>query len=99
MYKSLLVQTYWNRGELSDAAIRVRPLPGQGLDPTLNVECSRSMRTAHPVGTIFMIDAKLSFKGETPYLSSHYTWPYTIVSKEDAARHLSALSTSDDNGT
>lgn len=34
--------------------IRVRPLPGQNLPVYLVIECSRSIREAYPLGTVFL---------------------------------------------
>lgn len=43
--------------------IRVRPLPDQGLPTTLVIECSRSEREKHPLGTQFItIDVKVCVK-------------------------------------
>ena len=36
--------------------IRVRPLPGQNLPIKIVIECSRSERNAHPVGTKFITE-------------------------------------------
>ena len=48
-----------------------------------HVECSRDMRYAHPVGTRFRVYAKeTSKKGGTPFLYSHYNWPYEIVGRK-----------------
>jgi hypothetical protein len=36
--------------------IRVRPLPGQGLPKDILIECSRSERESHPLGTVFITE-------------------------------------------
>ena len=43
--------------------IRVRPLPDQGVPANVVIECSRSEREAHPLGTVFYCeDAKVCQK-------------------------------------
>ena len=75
-YLQVVVETYYgNRSH-----IRVRPVPGQSFPPTMDVECSRSMRKLHPLGTKFRIRAKETNKeGGKPFLYSHYNWPYEVV--------------------
>lgn len=36
--------------------VRVRPLNHQGLPTNMVIECSRAIRTEHPVGTIFIAE-------------------------------------------
>jgi hypothetical protein len=78
-YKEVIVETYTARGS-KKRKIRVRPILGQAFPQSMAVECSKSMRQVHPVGTRFRIYAKeTSRKGGNPFLYSGYTWPYTIV--------------------
>lgn len=43
--------------------IRVRPLPNQGISTHLVIECLKSIREAHPIGTKFYtIDCKVCKK-------------------------------------
>jgi hypothetical protein len=45
------------------------------------VECSKHMRYAHPVGTRFRVYAKeTSREGSPPFLYTHFSWPYEVVS-------------------
>lgn len=53
----IIVETYVSSGEPSSASLRVRPLSGQGVDPDLKVECSRSMRRQYPAGSLFRLNA------------------------------------------
>ena len=88
-YKHYFVETYLNPGEPSSKGIRVRPLPGQGMSPNVNVECSSRMRSTHPVGTVFRLQCKLSAReGGPPFLYSSFHWPYQVVSREEATRVL-----------
>ena len=68
--KTYLVTTFLNVGESSNALLRVKPLPGQGLPDDMRVECSRAMRRAHNIGTIFEITAKLTNREGNPF-----SWP------------------------
>ena len=87
--ETYLVTTFLNVGEPSNAHIRVKPLPGQGLPDDMRVECSRAMRSAHVVGTIFEINAKLTNKeGGKPFLVAPWNAPYNILSKEEAKRFI-----------
>lgn len=55
----VIVETFLNRGEPSNAQYRVRPLQGQGFDPSTRVQCSRAMRTSYPLGSKFRIPVDL----------------------------------------
>ena len=54
--------------------VEIHPVPGQAFSPELHVQCSRRMSDtgAYPLGTCFLLDAKLTDRlGGTPYL---YAW-------------------------
>lgn len=79
-YLQVVVETYSGVKAGKTSRIHVRPIPGQLFPVTMDVECSRSMRTQYPVGTKFRIYAKETSKeGGKPFLYSHYDWPYEIV--------------------
>lgn len=60
--------------------IRVRPVESEVYPPTTTVECPRSIRYQHPVGTKFRIRAKLTDReGGAPFLYSHHSWPMKVV--------------------
>ena len=59
-YKKYLIETFWGLSEQSEKKVRARPVAGQGLSPNMRVECSSSMRKNHPVGTKFIVDAKIT---------------------------------------
>lgn len=67
----IIVETYRPHGDASSASIRVRPLPGQGFDTALRVECSRSMRAQYPVGALLKLEVKLTDREGTPFLCAH----------------------------
>ena len=85
MYRDVVIETYVNPGDPSNAKIRARPLPGQGLDTEMKVECSRKMREGYPVGTKFVLKAKVIDRdGGTPFLYAHYNARYTVLSASEA---------------
>ena len=88
-YNEIIIETFENPGEPSSERIRARPLPGQGLDTRMRVECSSQMRGQYPPGTKLKIRAKVTdVLGGTPFLYSHYSWPYQVLSDEDAAKFI-----------
>lgn len=88
-YTNVVIQTYSASGERSPRAIRARPVPGQGLDPGMHVECSESMRTSHPVGSFLLVRAKVTDReGSPPFLYSYHGWSYTVLTKEQVKRWL-----------
>lgn len=79
-YKPVIVETFRQQGEPSDANLRVRPVSGQGLPVQMRVECSRDMRTKYPVGTKFRIKAKITNKeGGQEFLYSHYNSKFEVL--------------------
>lgn len=88
-YRNVAIKTYWNGGEPSVKVIRAHPLPGQGFDEDMHVECSSKMREDHPVGTVFVIRAQLKQKeGGTPFLYTSWQWPYEVVGEQVALREI-----------
>ena len=88
-YQYFIVTTFINVAEQSSAKYRVRPLVGQGLPTNMRVECSRSMRKDHPLGTLFKIQAQLINKeGGTEFLYSRFDWDYEVVTLEQAKQFI-----------
>lgn len=84
-YTEIVIETYENFGEPAAEKIRARPLPRQGFPTNMKVECSSKMRKKYPIGTKFKIMAKLSNReGGTPFLYTHYSWDYEVLSDEQA---------------
>lgn len=83
-YRYFIIGTYENRGEPSSKKVRAHPLPGQGVSAQLNVECSVAMREAYPPGTLFKVDCKVTDREETSFLYRHFSWPYEVVTREQA---------------
>lgn len=79
-YQQVVVETYYGVKAGKSSRIHVRPVQGQPFPPTMDVECSRSMRMLYPVGTRFRICAKETDKeGGKPFLYSRYDWPFEVV--------------------
>lgn len=55
----VIVETFLNPGEPSDAVYRVRPVNGQIFPSTMRVQCSRAMRQAFPLGSKFRLPLEL----------------------------------------
>lgn len=55
----VVVETFLNPGEPSDAHYRVRPISGQPFPTTMRVQCSRAMRQAFPLGSQFRLAVEL----------------------------------------
>lgn len=87
-YRHFIIETYENRGEPSSKKVRARPVPGQGVSPLLNVECSVAMRDAHPPGTLFKVDCKVADREGAPFLYRHFTWPYEVVTPAQARQFI-----------
>jgi hypothetical protein len=89
-YRKIVIETYsvtW--GDSTDAP-PARPLPGQGFDTNLNVECSKAMRRNHPIGTKFLVEAKLTEGYGTPFLYSSYRWSWKIVTNAEALEYINS---------
>ena len=88
-YHNVVIETYRNIHGGSSNSIRAHPLPGQGLDTSMNVECSSKMRKGHPVGTKFLLQAKVTDRdGGSPFLYAHYNAPYRVVSYDEAREFI-----------
>ena len=66
--------------------IHIRAVTGQGYRENMHAECSKALVRDHPVGTQFRLKARLKRKqGGRPFLYSHFTWPYEVVTKDERA--------------
>lgn len=83
-YRYVIIETFWHSGGGSKHSIRARPLLGQGLSTTMQVECSSSMRNMHPLGTKFKVLAKIKNTNLTPHLYTSWQWKYDVVSDDEA---------------
>ena len=79
-YRRVVVETFVGGARGHHGKIRVRPVEGEYYPSSMVVECSKDMRTRHPVGTKFRIYAKETDRdGSEPFLYTHFSWPYEIV--------------------
>lgn len=79
-YRQVVIETYIGSPRGHHGKVRARPVPGERYPPTMNVECSKDMRTRHAVGTKFRIYAKETDReGGPSFLYTHHSWPYEIV--------------------
>ncbi len=91
MYREIVIETYRAVNEPSHHNIRARPVAGQGLDTSMNVECSSEMREGCDPGTKLKVRAKITNREDgTPFLYTHYKWDYQILSNEEAAAFIRA---------
>jgi hypothetical protein len=82
-YRQIIIETYVGPSRGDHRRIRARPVEGQFYPATMNVECSRGMRTQHPVGTKFRIYAKETDKeGGPSFLYTHHSWPYELIADD-----------------
>jgi len=89
-YKDIVIETYEGPRESSTGAPPARPLPGQGLKTSLKVECSGKMRKDFPIGTKFIVTAKITDREGTPFVYSHYKWSWKIVTSAEALKHINS---------
>jgi len=88
-YRFVVIETIENPGESSSSSVRAHPIAGQGYDLNMRVECSKKMRSNYPVGTIFVVKAKIvETEGGAAFLYTHYNWPYEIVSRKKAIQMI-----------
>ncbi len=88
----LLIESVASEPGSDRSGVHMRPVPGQGVDPALFVECLREMRDDFKLGTKFLVRAKYSHKeGGKLFLKAPYAWGYTQVSAEAAARFIKSL--------
>lgn len=79
-YNQVIVETYEATKSGKKSKVHVRPIEGEIYPASMDVECSRSMRKDHPIGTRFRIYAKETRReGGKPFLYSHFNWPYEVV--------------------
>ena len=90
-YREIVIETYGGAREYSTEAPPARPLAGQGLDTSLKVECSGSMRRNHPIGTKFLVHAKLTDSHGTPFLYSSYRWKWRVVKDDEIASLITTM--------
>jgi hypothetical protein len=88
----IIVETFLPHGEPSRSDVRVRPVAGQGFDPGMRVECSKSMRSSFPVGQLFRLRVILKSKAGGPsFLYSNHRDPWSPVSPQEATKFIKKM--------
>ena len=87
-YYKIAVITAPKFREASRRSVRAHPYPGQGLPENLYVECSESFRINNPIGTVFVLWAKLTYNkiNKAYFLYSYFGWKTQIVTREKAEK-------------
>lgn len=86
---NIIVESFRAIGEKSGSLIRVRPLPDQGFDVNMRVECSKKIRYAFPVGQKFLVEIQIkSMLGGPDHLYSSYRDPWNPVDDQEAAKFI-----------
>jgi len=83
LYTDIMVESFYTHpSEPRHGVIHIRPLPGQSpFEPEMFVECSNTLKHDYPVGTKFIIRAKITDRqGGTSFIYSHYSWPFKVLS-------------------
>lgn len=83
-YHEVVIETYLGPTTHASGGLRARPVEGQGFPSGMHVECSIDMRKSHPLGTRFLIQARIKSKenGE-PFLYCYYGHPYRVLTEEE----------------
>lgn len=88
-YREVVIETYRGTATHASGGLRARPIAGQGLDTSMNVECSTKMRNGHPIGTKFLVSARLKDKeGGPSFLYVHYNHDYEVISDQAAQEFI-----------
>ena len=83
-YREVAVESFDDGG-----AVRVRPVVGQAYHPLLRVQCARALVTDYPVGTRFLVHAKLTDRlGGPPFLYVYHGDPVVVLSAAATKKFL-----------
>ncbi|QGZ38832.1 hypothetical protein IP92_05229 [Pseudoduganella flava] len=83
-YREVAVESFNDGG-----TVRVRPVVGQAYHPLLRVQCARAFVTDYPVGTRFLVQAKLTDRlGGPPFLYVYHGDPITVLNDAQTKRFL-----------
>ena len=83
-YREVAIESFDDHGVL-----RMRPVVGQAYHPWLRVQAPRAMVTDYPIGTRFLVHAKLTDRlGGEPYLYVYHGDPVVVLDGAQAKRFL-----------
>ncbi|MDQ2823144.1 MAG: hypothetical protein M3Y65_22650 [Pseudomonadota bacterium] len=72
--------------------VAIKPMAGQAFAPSLPVQCSRALREDYPVGTRFLLNAKLTDRlGGPQFLYAWHGDAVQVLSAAAARRFLAAF--------
>lgn len=79
-YIRIIVETYLESGSGLHGDIHVRPISGQKVPRSLRVRFPRAIRNAHPIGTRFLVYAKLTDReGGGEFVHTNYAWDVEVL--------------------
>jgi hypothetical protein len=88
-YILIVVETYLESGSGLHGDLHVRPISGQALPPDLRVRFRKALRRAHPLGTRFLVYAKLTDKdGGSDFVHTHHSWDVQVLGLAPAGDDL-----------
>jgi hypothetical protein len=81
-YRLVVVESYVPHSTAGmHGEVHIRPVAGQGLSTTLQVECSKRLSRDYAVGTKFRLRAKLTDRDDGgEYLYSYHGWRVEVLS-------------------
>ena len=88
-YREVVIETYLGATTHASSGLRARPVPGQGYPLDMHVECSMAMRRSQPVGTRFLIQARVKAKDGRPCLYCYYGNDSKVLTDEEFRQHAS----------
>jgi hypothetical protein len=88
-YFMIVVETYLESGPGLHGDLHVRPIEGQALPHDLRVRFPKALRRAHPLGTRFLVFAKLSDKqGGNDFVHTNHAWDVEVLGMPPAGDDL-----------
>jgi hypothetical protein len=79
-YIRVVVETYRESGSGLHGDIHVRPIAGEQLPQSLRVRFPKSLRHAHPIGTRFLVYAKLTDReGGSDFVHTNHAWDVEVL--------------------
>ena len=80
-YEEVLVESYLPANTSGKhGKVHIRPVAGYKYPVTLQVQCSKKLSNDYPVGTKFILQAKLTDReGGGEYLYSSFRWKYEVI--------------------
>jgi len=82
-YEEVIVESYIpDNTSGKHGKVHIRPVAGGKYSQLLQVQCSKSLSRDFPVGTKFLLQAKLTDREDGgEYLYSSYRWKYEVISE------------------